>query len=235
MPRLIVTLVLALAAVSVFAQSKIDSAVEKMEKSPEVETTYTERRTRSNHKLYRVTKIMKFNNDSFYRMLKNAFESERKNTVSAIKSEDVISYKFHTQKGSSSYSLTTKPPYTFIMQWNDPKISEKDNDACIDDIPGVSAKTNYGINCAKSRSLIRKHEKLKSQHARLNRKMERIKSEMSRINTHSRKNQSRYKKYEKELRRLQSQMNDIAIEQAEIMSELETPGMATTTTITYNY
>ncbi len=108
-------------AISASAQAKIDKYIEDMEKRPDVETTYTERRAPRKKKLVRISRIMNFQNPKYYQQLIKAFEDERDNTVSASKTDKMMTYRFENNKGTSTYSLTWSQgysaPYTLVMSW----------------------------------------------------------------------------------------------------------------------
>ncbi len=108
-------------AISASAQAKIDKYIEDMEKRPDVETTYTERRAPRKKKLVRISRIMNFQNPKYYQQLIKAFEDERDNTVSASKTDKMMTYRFENNKGTSTYSLTWgqgySAPYTLVMSW----------------------------------------------------------------------------------------------------------------------
>ncbi len=108
-------------AISASAQAKIDKYIEDMEKRPDVETTYTERRAPRKKKLVRISRIMNFQNPKYYQQLLKAFEDERDNTVSASKTDKMMTYRFENNKGTSTYSLTWgqgySAPYTLVMSW----------------------------------------------------------------------------------------------------------------------
>lgn len=108
-------------AISASAQARIDKYIEDMEKRPDVETTYTERRAPRKKKLVRISRIMNFQNPKYYQQLIKAFEDERDNTVSASKTDKMMTYRFENNKGTSTYSLTWSQgysaPYTLVMSW----------------------------------------------------------------------------------------------------------------------
>lgn len=103
---------------SCFAQEKIDKVINMLEKKSDVETTYTERRSPKKKKLYRISRILTFSNNSYYESLVKAFEEERENTITAVKNRESMTYRFENDKGSSSYTLSYKTlPYTLVMSW----------------------------------------------------------------------------------------------------------------------
>lgn len=121
-------------AISASAQAKIDKYIEDMEKRPDVETTYTERRALRKKKLVRISRIMNFQNPKYYQQLLKAFEDERDNTVSASKTDKMMTYRFENNKGTSTYSLTWgqgySAPYTLVMSW---RSQDADDQSYIDD------------------------------------------------------------------------------------------------------
>ena len=120
--------------ISASAQAKIDKYIEDMEKRPDVETTYTERRAPRKKKLVRISRIMNFQNPKYYQQLLKAFEDERDNTVSASKTDKMMTYRFENNKGTSTYSLTWgqgySAPYTLVMSW---RSQDADDQSYIDD------------------------------------------------------------------------------------------------------
>ena len=121
-------------AISASAQAKIDKYIEDMDKRPDVETTYTERRAPRKKKLVRISRIMNFQNPKYYQQLLKAFEDERDNTVSASKTDKMMTYRFENNKGTSTYSLTWgqgySAPYTLVMSW---RSQDADDQSYIDD------------------------------------------------------------------------------------------------------
>ena len=121
-------------AISASAQAKIDKYIEDMEKRPDVETTYTERRAPRKKKLVRISRIMNFQNPKYYQQLLKACEDERDNTVSASKTDKMMTYRFENNKGTSTYSLTWgqgySAPYTLVMSW---RSQDADDQSYIDD------------------------------------------------------------------------------------------------------
>ena len=115
-------------AVNGYAQSKIDNLIDRYEKRNDVETTYTERRT-PKKQLYKVSKILIIRNQALYSNLEKAFEAERENSVSAVKTSSQITYKFQNKKGTSTYTLTREAPYTLIMTWRSSDVKGDDDDA----------------------------------------------------------------------------------------------------------
>lgn len=106
MKQFIIILLAVASYVGVAAQSRIDKVIADLENKNDVETTYSERRTAKKHKLYRITTVLNFNNENYYKRLARAFEDEREKAVSAVKSNKTRTYKFVDEKGTSSYTLT---------------------------------------------------------------------------------------------------------------------------------
>ena len=128
MIRLIFAILISVMAVNGYAQSKIDNLIDRYEKRNDVETTYTERRT-PKKQLYKVSKILTIRNQALYSNLEKAFEDERENSVSAVKTSSQITYKFQNKKGTSTYTLTREAPYTLIMTWRSNTVKGDDDDA----------------------------------------------------------------------------------------------------------
>lgn len=113
-----------MAGVAASAQGRIDRVIDDLEKKSDVETTYTERRTAKSHKLYRITMIVYFNKDEYYKRLAKAFEDERDKSISAVKTRDQRTYKFIDDKGTSTYTLTSN---SVIKSWRGVEDSSDDD------------------------------------------------------------------------------------------------------------
>ncbi|MCM1068232.1 MAG: DUF5024 domain-containing protein [Muribaculaceae bacterium] len=123
--RILTTVVLMLALCPVFAQDRIVKVIDELEKRSDVSTTYSERRTKKKHKLYRTTRVVSFNNDELYRKLEKAFEAERPNSISAVKSNGSRSYRFADEKGTSTFTLTQN---SVVMSWRDNSVPDNEDD-----------------------------------------------------------------------------------------------------------
>ena len=176
--KLILTLATALIAFMAQAQSTIDQVVNDLEKASDVDVTYTERRTAKKHKLYRVTTIINFNNDAYYRKLAKAFEDEREKSVSAVKTRDQRTYKFVDSKGTSSYTLTRN---SVIRNWRSSD-DKGDEESCVDVIK-TDCHGRTHITTTVHTDISRMHEKLDRQltmdKSELAREMESLKVEMA--------------------------------------------------------
>jgi len=117
-----------LAGMSVSAQGRIDRVIDDLEKKSDVETTYTERRTAKTHKLYRITIIVNFKKDEYYKRLAKAFEDEREKSVSAVKTRDQHTYKFVDNKGTSTYTLYKN---SVVKTWRGVE-DNIDDESCVD-------------------------------------------------------------------------------------------------------
>lgn len=123
-----VMLLVVVAALPAAAQDKIDKVLADLERKDDVTTTYSERRTRKKHKLYRITSVLTFTNKAYYQRLEKAFEDERANAVSAIKNNGARNYRFKGNKTESSYSLShNNGKYTVSKSWRDTSVSEGDD------------------------------------------------------------------------------------------------------------
>lgn len=112
----------ALFALSAAAQDRIDRAINSLEKKDNVQTTYTEHRTQKDHKLYRTSLILTFSNPQYFKMLQEAFEAERRNTVRAVKNNNTFNYRFKDRNGESTYILNAVDGcYTLVKSWNNGK------------------------------------------------------------------------------------------------------------------
>lgn len=126
--RIVILLLAMLAGISVSAQSRIDRAIDDLENKSDVETTYTERRTAKSHKLYRITIILNFQKEEYYKRLAKAFEDEREKSVSAIKTRDQRTYKFVDNKGTSTYTLYNN---SVVKTWRGIE-DDLDDESCVD-------------------------------------------------------------------------------------------------------
>lgn len=121
-------LLVVVVALPAAAQDKIDKVLADLERKDDVTTTYSERRTRKKHKLYRITSVLTFTNKAYYQRLEKAFEDERANAVSAIKNNGARNYRFKGNKTESSYSLShNNGKYTVSKSWRDTSVSEGDD------------------------------------------------------------------------------------------------------------
>ena len=109
------------------AQSKIDKVIDSMEGKSDVETTYTERRSPKKKKLIMTSRIFNFTNTYYFEKLNKAFEEERSNSISAVKTKNQMTYRFDNDKGISSYTLSwtgANGPYTMVMTWRSPEAGD---------------------------------------------------------------------------------------------------------------
>lgn len=137
-----------LVATDAAAQGRIDRVISELENKPDVETTYTERRTAKKHKLYRITTILTFKKDDYYNRAARAFESERSESVSAVKSTDMRKYMFENDKGSSTYILSrSNGVYTLVKKWRSDKDDEGDDDSAYIIINPHDGTTTTTYNC----------------------------------------------------------------------------------------
>lgn len=102
------------------AQGRIDKVIDSMEGKPDVETTYTERRSPKKKKLMMTSRIFNFENTFYFEKLRKAFEEERSNSISAVKTNKQMTYRFDDDKGVSTYTLSwnsDRGPFTMVMTW----------------------------------------------------------------------------------------------------------------------
>lgn len=102
------------------AQGRIDKVIDSMESKPDVETTYTERRSPKKKKLMMTSRIFNFENTVYFEKLRKAFEEERPNSISAVKTKNQMTYRFDDDKGVSTYTLSwsgDRGPFTMVMTW----------------------------------------------------------------------------------------------------------------------
>ena len=113
----VLSFTLLLAAITSTAQSRIDNYMNDLERCPDVETTYTERRNH-NRRLTKVNTVMNFSNQEYYQRLVQLFERERTNTITATRRNDMMIYRFENHKGTSTYSLVQNAGnYTLVKNW----------------------------------------------------------------------------------------------------------------------
>lgn len=118
MKKYIASVLILCAAMPAFSQARIDKEIERMERMRDVETLYTEKREPKKKKLLVTSRIFNFSNQSLYECLNRAFETERPNSVSAMKTKTQMTYSFQDGKGVSTYTLTNNNgQYVLIMKW----------------------------------------------------------------------------------------------------------------------
>jgi len=116
------------------AQGRIDKVIDSMESKPDVETTYTERRSPKKKKLMMTSRIFNFKNTYYFERLRKAFEEERPNSISAVKTKNQMTYRFDDDKGVSTYTLSwtgDRGPFTMVMTWR--SSDAKDSSFIMDD------------------------------------------------------------------------------------------------------
>lgn len=143
-----IAVIIALVAVTpAFGQGKIRKLISDMEKRPGVTATYTEKRTRDSHKLYRITCVLKFTNDVYYNQLAKAFDDERNNTVSATKDGVSRVYRFQDKNSSSTFTLSKNGSfYVVVMNWRDNKIGAKEGDESSMVVDNYGCPIDYAVN-----------------------------------------------------------------------------------------
>jgi len=105
---------------TIFGQGRIDKVIDSMEGKPDVETTYTERRSPKKKKLIATSRIFNFENTYYFEKLRKAFEEERNNSVSAVKTKNQMTYRFDDNKSVCTYTLSwssDRGPFTMVMTW----------------------------------------------------------------------------------------------------------------------
>lgn len=237
--RLILAVFMATAALGVSAQDKIDKCIERLEGERDVETTYTERRSPKNHKLYRITRILTFNNDKYYERLQRAFEDERGRTVSAVKNSTQITYRFSNNRGTSTYTLTRTAPYTLIMSWHDGKTNTPDESYVpgIDEVRGTYAAGRPGCgDCGDEHywNVVGTRTRLAEQQGRLASEIGEIVSQMSALDRSTRRGARRYTELDRKRSRLQKELAELGEQQkamTELQGYLETSSGSSVTTV----
>lgn len=148
MKQFIILLLTTLIGLGANAQYRIDKVIADLESKNDVETTYSERRTAKKHKLYRITTVLNFNKDEYYKRLVKAFEDEREKAVSAVKTRTSHSYRFTDDKGTSTYTLTRN---SIVKSWrsNDDKSDDESNVETIVD-PNGNTLVTITTNCKKT-------------------------------------------------------------------------------------
>lgn len=94
-----------LTSIASFAQARIDKEVARLEKSKDVEVTYTERRNPNTKKLIKQSIILNGDNKTQAEYLWKAFDEERENSVSVTKNRNSFIIKFEDKQFISSYIL----------------------------------------------------------------------------------------------------------------------------------
>ncbi len=90
--RFIATAVCLLLALSIFAQSNIDRAIAKIEADPLSSVTCTEKRNIDTKKTYKVSKVVKFENNEMALELKNAIKTDSKDAIEYTRVDDRMYY-----------------------------------------------------------------------------------------------------------------------------------------------
>lgn len=160
------------------AQGSIDDVINSLEKKKDVETTYSERRTAKDHKLYRITQVLTFYNQEYYAKAERAFENERNKTVSATKNNNFRTYKFENKNGSSSYTLTRdgNGMYTLVKAWRSANDYGDDDTSStwteIDRTPGGCASLTVRIDRmqARQKALAKRQRSIMKRQQQLNRR-----------------------------------------------------------------
>ena len=73
------------------------------------------------------SRIFNFTNTYYFEKLNKAFEEERSNSISAVKTKNQMTYRFDNDKGISSYTLSwtgANGPYTMVMTWRSPEAGD---------------------------------------------------------------------------------------------------------------
>lgn len=119
------------------AQGRIDKVIDYLEGRPDVETTYTERRSPKKKKLIMTSRIFNFESSDYFDKLRRAFEDERSNSISAVKTKNQMTYRFDNEKGVSTYTLSwsgDRGPFTMVMTW---RSSEAGDSSMLPDAAGM--------------------------------------------------------------------------------------------------
>lgn len=129
--KLLLLFILCSCSMSVMAQERLDRVISNLEKKDKVQTTYTEHRTQTRHKLYRTSLILTFTDQQYYKMLEQAFEAERRNSIRAVKNNNTYHYRFRDRNGESTYILSKADgSYTLVKSWNSANDKDDNEEAC---------------------------------------------------------------------------------------------------------
>lgn len=132
MKKFLCIIIAALSVIAAMAQSNIDREINRIEGRKDVSVTYSERRTKKKHKLYRTTRVVSSQNKDYYARLVKAFEEDRPRTISAVLSNGTRSYTFEDDRCRSTYTLSGTPDaFTVVMSWRDNTVEEAGDDSSI--------------------------------------------------------------------------------------------------------
>lgn len=173
MKNIIILLILSACSIVAAAQDRINRVIKSIEHNQDVEMTYTERRTPKNHKVCRITKVLNFYSPKYYEKLVKAFEDERENTVSAMRTKDSFIYHFEDNRTESKYTLQSTPgrkgsstTYTFVMTWRNKSLDKNGNTSEFIDRDGMmypdGEQSLTSLDALQSLESLRSLESLKS-------------------------------------------------------------------------
>lgn len=112
----ITVLFILMSVVPSFAQAKIDKLVSKLENSPQVDVTYTERRDPKTRKMLKQSTILNGSDRKTAEALWKAFEDECQNSVSVTKTRDKsFVIKFINKDVVSSYVLSISGSWSLVI------------------------------------------------------------------------------------------------------------------------
>lgn len=105
-------LAIAIAAISLSSTAtnpRIDKVIKELEKTKNVELTFTEKRDPETHEVTYSSYLIKFDNESKAKELTELFEKERSNSIEANKSSNAYSLTFIADGIKSTYVLMKGP------------------------------------------------------------------------------------------------------------------------------
>lgn len=105
--RLLLTFALPIAAtLSLSAQKAIDDEIARLEKRPDVQVYYTEKRNPATKKVYKESKTIIMSTSLNVRRIKAAFDRERENSTEATRSKGgIMSLVFRSKDTKAEYNL----------------------------------------------------------------------------------------------------------------------------------
>lgn len=105
--RLFLTLAVAFAStLSLSAQKAIDDEISRLEKRPDVQVYYTEKRNPATKKIYKESKTIILSSSSHIKRVRAAFDRERENSTEATRTKGgIMSLTFRTKDTKAEYNL----------------------------------------------------------------------------------------------------------------------------------
>lgn len=177
MNRIIMMALIILTSISVSAQKNIEKLIKEIEGMKDVTTTYSERRTPKSHKLYRISLVMNISrckaNEKIFERIPKAFEADRKDAVSATKTNSSFHYEFVDDKGRSTYTFNG---LQLVKKWesNESEYGQDLSDAFDSDFKELSK-----ASIKTKRRLQREKARLQRQLAKKDRELKKLETTLS--------------------------------------------------------